>query len=73
MEWQDYMELSDCVPRMQRKNSEPFGEEIVLLFFFFYLTRLRNEFSALETMRAFCTGKYLFEMYNSEARRIYLV
>ena len=72
MEWQDQMELSDCVPRMQRKNSEPFGEEIVLFFFFFYLTRLRYEFSALETTRA-CTGKYLFEMYNSEARRIYLV
>ena len=37
MEWQDQIELSDCVPRMQCKNSESFGEEIVLLYLLFFL------------------------------------
>ena len=37
MEWQDQIELSDCVPRMQHKNSEPFGEEIFLLYLIFLL------------------------------------
>ena len=37
MEWRDQMELSDCVPRMQRKNSQPFGVEIVLLYLLFLL------------------------------------
>ena len=37
MEWQDQIELFDCVPRIQRKNSEPFGEEIVLLYLLFLL------------------------------------
>ena len=37
MEWQDQIELSDCVPRMQCKNSESFGEEIVLLYLLFLL------------------------------------
>ena len=31
------MQLSDWIPRMQCENSEPFGEEIILLYLLFSL------------------------------------
>ena len=60
------MMLSDWVLRMQFKNSDPFNEEIILLYLLFlYLTSLRYELSKLITMRVFCTGQHMFEMSNS--------